>query len=362
MKVSKYVKMKTERQILKDIEGRLRDFLDQVPFVQSKRWKKQLRKRTTDEIDLAVDLVAGGKARRLLIETKASGEPRIVRGGVQQLRQAQRIQGRKRTYGVLATSYIGPDSQKICREAGIGFIDLAGNCRLVFDQVFIERLGASNPAIERRPLRSIFTPKAGRILRALLEAPKRPWKVQDLAREAGVSLGLTAKVKQRLLDLEFAREDKDGLRLVRAEDLIRQWGGAYSYRKNNILDCYGVGDVSKLERQLSDYCRRLNVRYGLGLFSGAARVAPFARYARGFAYVQKDLAAVAKDLGWKSVSSGANFTLMNPFDDGLWYGTRETNGEAVVSDVQLYLDLASYEGRGEEAANTILEQNIRPLW
>ncbi len=354
--------MKTERQILKDTKGRLRDLIDQVPFVQSKRWKEQARKRTNDEIDLTVDLVTRGKAWRLLVEAKASGEPRIVRGGVQQIRQAQRAQGRKRTYGVLATSYIGPDSQKICKEAEIGFIDLAGNCRLVFDQVFIERLGAPNPAIERRPLRSIFTPKGGRILRALLEAPKKPWKVQDLAREARVSLGLTAKVKQRLLDLEFARDEKDGLLLVRAEDLIRQWGGAYSFRKNNVLDCYGAGDVSTLERQLSDYCRRFNVRYGLALFSGAARVAPFTRYARGFAYVQKDLAAVAKDLGWKPVPSGANFTLLNPFDEGLWYGTRETNGEVIVSDVQLYLDLVTYEGRGEEAANTILEQNLRPLW
>lgn len=352
-----------ECRVLKEIEPRLREILDEVPFVRAKRWKAQsrpARRRAATQIDLAVDLVAGGKAWQLLVEAKGSGEPRIVRAGIQQLQQYSR-RG-KRTYGVVAASYIGPESRKICRDAGIGFIDVAGNCRLVFDQVFVERLGAPNLVVERRPLRSIFAPKASRILRVLLEAPKRPWKVQDLAREARVSLGLAAKVKQRLLDLEFAREGEGGLLLVRAEELIRQWGATHSYLKSHSLDCYGPGEVANLERQLSDYCGQNSVRYGLALFSGAARVAPVARYARGFAYVQEDAAIVAKDLGWKPVPSGANFTLLIPLDDGLWYGTRDVDDESIVSDVQLYLDLVSYKGRGEEAANAILEQRLRLRW
>src|SRR6266849_1418894 len=355
--------MLIERRVLKAVQTRLRETLAEVPFARAKRWKeatRAARKGATSQVDLAVDLIAGGKPWRLLVEAKGSGEPRIVRSGVQQLQQYQ-VPG-ERTYGVVAASYLGPESRKICRDAGIGFIDLVGNCRLVFDQVFIERLGAPNPVVERRPLRSIFAPKASRILRVLLEAPKTPWKVQDLAREARVSLGLTAKVKQRLLDLEFAREEKDGLMLVGAQELIRQWGAVYSYLRNSVLDCYGTGDVPKLERQLSEYCREFNVRYGLAFFSGAARVAPFSRYTRGFAYVQKDPGSVAKDLGWKPVPSGANVTLLTPFDDGLWYGAREINGESVVSDVQLYLDLVNYKGRGEEAAHAILEQRLRPRW
>jgi tetrahydromethanopterin S-methyltransferase subunit G len=351
----------TERKLLRDIESRLREILREVPFIRAKRWTRFAQKKVGRQIDLVVDLVAGRKAWRLLVETKGSGEPRIVRGGIQQIRQLQSVE-KKRTYGLVAASYLGPESRKLCRDANIGFIDLAGNCRLVFDQIFMEHLGAPNPVVERRPLRSIFTPKASRILRVLLEAPKKPWKVQELAREAKVSLGLTAKVKQRLLDLEFAREEKNGLLLVGAEELVRRWSAAYSFPKGDFLDCYGPGDVPRLERQLSDYCRQVNMRHGLALFSGAARVAPFARYARGFAYIQRDLASVAKDLGWKPVPSGANFTLLAPFDDGLWYGTRTLNGESIVSDLQLFLDLIGFKGRGEEAAEAILEQRLRPRW
>jgi hypothetical protein len=352
-----------ERRVLKDIAPRLRVILDEIPFIRAKRWKLQnglARRRATTQIDLAVDLVVAGKPWRLLLEVKGSGEPRIVRTGIQQLQQYSR-RG-KRAYGVVAASYISPESRKLCGEAGIGFIDLAGNCRLVFDHVFIERVGVPNPRAERRPLRSIFAPKASRILRVLLENPKQQWKVQDLAHEARVSLGLAAKVKQRLLDLEFAREEEGGLLLVGADGLIRQWGTTHSYLKNDSLDCYGTGEVVKLERQLGEYCRENNVRYGLALFSGAARIAPFSRYARGFAYVEKDAAILAKGLGWKPVPSGANFTLLTPLDEGLWYGTREVDAESVVSDVQLYLDLVGYKGRGEEAANAILEQRLRPQW
>jgi hypothetical protein len=355
--------MITERRVLKEIESRLREILAEVSFIRAKRWKVQSRsvqKRRANEIDLAVDLVVRGKTWRLLVETKGSGEPRIVRGGIQEIRQYRL--GGKRTYGLVAAPYMSPESQKLCTDADIGFLDLAGNCRLVFDQVFIKRVGVPNTLVERRPLRSIFTPKASRILRVLLAAPKTPWKVQDLAREAKVSLGLTAKVKERLLDLEFAREQKDGLFLRGPEELVRRWGAAYSYPQGNSFDFYGSGDASKLESQLADYCRQTNMRYGLALFSGAARVAPFARYTRGFAYVQKDPLRVAQDLGWKPVPSGANFTLLTPFDEGLWYGSRELQGESVVSDLQLYLDLVGYKGRGEEAAGAILEQRFRPQW
>jgi hypothetical protein len=229
----------TERRVLKDIAPRLRVILDEIPFIRAKRWKLQnglARRRATTQIDLAVDLVVAGKPWRLLLEVKGSGEPRIVRTGIQQLQQYSR-RG-KRAYGVVAASYISPESRKLCGEAGIGFIDLAGNCRLVFDHVFIERVGVPNPRAERRPLRSIFAPKASRILRVLLENPKQQWKVQDLAHEARVSLGLAAKVKQRLLDLEFAREEEGGLLLVGADGLIRQWGTTHSYLKNDSLDCY----------------------------------------------------------------------------------------------------------------------------
>ena len=38
------------------------------------------------------------------------------------------------------------------------------------------------------------------------------------------------------------------------------------------------------------------------------------------------------------------------------------NGIKVVSDIQLYLDLQSYRGRGEEAAQFLLQTHLRAQW
>jgi len=55
-------------------------------------------------------------------------------------------------------------------------------------------------------------------------------------------------------------------------------------------------------------------------------------------------------------------TLLQPYDEGVLYGLQDIDGINVVSDIQLYLDLKSYKGRGEEAAQAVFEQRIRPTW
>lgn len=341
------------------IKGRLQDVLEAVPFARLKGWKTEAQVRGR-EVHLALDATVGGERWRLLVEVKQSGEPRIIRLAGQQLRTL--LSEEKKTYGLVGAPYISPRTGEICKEAGIGFVDLAGNCRLAFGQVFIERQGFPNAKLERRALRNLFTPKASRVLRVLLEDAKQPWRVQALARQARVSLGQAFKVKQRLLDLEYAREDDEGLRLIKPEELLRQWAANYTYVKSDALDCFAIGDPPALEQALATYCRQQRITYAFALFSGAARVAPFARYSRGFAYAVGDAAILARGLSWKRVPSGASFTILTPFDEGLLYGARKVDGDVVVSDVQLYLDLASYKGRGEEAAAFILEQRLRSRW
>lgn len=341
------------------IKKRLADILAAVPFAKIRRWTQAV-KADGVEIDLAVDVIAGGVPWRVLVEVKETGEPRAVRGTVQQLQTA--LTKRTRQYGVLAAPYVGPRGRAACLDAGIGYLDLAGNCRLVFDRVFIERLGAPNPRVERRPLRSIFAARASRVLRLLFMEPRRAWQVQQLARQARVSLGLAFKVKQRLLDLEYARETEEGIQLARPEDLLRDWAAADLPWKREQLDCYAPGEVAELEAALAAACRVRKISFAFTRFSGAARVAPFARYARSAAYVDADPATVARELGWKLVSSGANVALLRAPDEGVWYGLQQVGDEPVVSDVQLYLDLATMKGRGEDAATFIFEQRLRPRW
>jgi hypothetical protein len=68
------------------------------------------------------------------------------------------------------------------------------NNTLTFGQVYIEQEGEQNPFAEKRDLRSLYSPKAARVLRVLLTDPKKAWRVQALAEEAEVSLGQVSNV------------------------------------------------------------------------------------------------------------------------------------------------------------------------
>ncbi len=296
----------------------------------------------------------------IIIETKSSGESRYIRSAIEQLRRY--LSQYKNGYGLVAVPYITNDSAQICKENDIGYVDGAGNCFISFNKIYIERTNYPNPKIEKRMLRSIFSKKASRILRVMLCNPKRLWKVQDLAQEAEVSIGLAFKVKEKLMDLEYAKEDQKFFKLTRPQELLTNWAEKYSFRRNRIYDFFSSRNIREIENDLSKYCRDKNIRYALTLFSGAAQVAPFARYIRGFAYVKNNIEEIAKALDLKKVESGANFTLIEPYDEGVFYNSREINNTAVVSDIQLYLDLVGYKGRGEESAQFLLEQSIKPQW
>ena len=279
---------------------------------------------------------------------------------IQQLREY--LDRTENAYPVVAAPYISDDTARICKQNGVGYIDLAGNSFVNFDQIYIERKNYPNPAIEKRQVRSIFSPKSSRIVRVMLSNPGRSWRLQELARGDQVSLGLASRLKERLLDLEYASEKENGLTLSRPSELLKQWANNYSFRKNKVYDYFSVDEIKELERNLSQYCERRGIPYALALFSGAALVAPYMRYTRGFAYVGNDIGEVADSLGLKQVSSGPNFSILEPYDQGVFYDSREIESMRVVSDVQLYLDLVGFKGRGEESAEFLFEQRIKPQW
>ena len=353
------VNIMKEVEVVGKIHDRLGNLLKDIPFLQVKRVVTG-NSSTNFRPDLVFETTTGTGRRKILVEVKSIGEPRYVRYAIQQLKEY--LTQFEDAYGVVAAPYISSDTAGICRENNVGYIDLAGNCLLRFDQVNIERQNFPSVNLEKRTIRSIFTPKSSRILRVMLCNPKRSWQLQELANEAKVSLGLAFKVKKRLFDLEYAREENKNICLNRPGDLLDKWTENYSFRKNRMSDYFSTVEPKELERKIAEYCQDKRIPYALTLFSGVALVAPFARYIRGFVYVANKIQEVAKSLELKKVSSGPNFTILEPYDEGVFYARRETQGIIVACDVQLYLDLIGYRGRGEESAKFLFEQRIKPKW
>ena len=298
----------------------------------------------------------------LLVETKTSGEPRIVRESVDFLRTLAERSGLA-SCAIFGAPFIHSKSRLICKDAGVGFVDLSGNCRIVFESVFIERFGQPNTHVERRPLRTLFAPKASRVARKLLSYPKKDWEPLELAHAANVSPALVSRLKKRLTDLEYLCSDVPGIKLREPERLLKDWAKVYSYQDNPRLECYAGDKLPEIERQLSQFCNQENIAYGVTMFAAADRIEPFVRgYPRIHCYVDAELKQTAKALGWKEVSSGGNIILMQPFDQGVLFDLQEVDSIKLVSNIQLYLDLNSNKARGEEAAEALLERRLEPNW
>ena len=337
----------------------LQECLQSPPFIKSVNVEKELFACAV-RVDLVIKVQFVDREKTIFAEIMNNGQPRFARQAVIQL--CQYMQGSPGSYAIFVAPYISSDSANICKEAGIGYVDLGGNCFLNFDNVFINIQGKRNPFPQNRDLRTLFSPRASRIIRVLLNDPFIVWKIEELGNKAGVSLGLVADVKKILLDREWIKEKAVGFALVRPRELLQEWASQYNYRKNRILDFYSLKDESTIEQEINEFCSKKNIRFAFTLFSGASRIAPYTRFNRVFAYAEDGTEEIQNALGLKPVTTGPNITLLVPYDEGVFYGMINYSQMPVVSSIQLYLDLNSYKGRGEEAAQFLFEQVIEPSW
>src|SRR3990172_7528789 len=340
-------------------EEALRTSLEGIPFAKIQKIERE-RSFGGYRADMVTTVNTPAGTRYFVAEVKSVGQPRAAREAVNQLWRCR--ENRSDVVPVFIAPYISPASAEICKQDGTNYVDLSGNCRLVFDNSFVEREGRPNPFAEKRDLRSLYSPKSSRVLLVLLANPGEAWKVKELAKESEVSLGLTSNVKKLLEDREWVRKTEDGLALVEPEKMLAEWSENYSFRKNKVRDYYSLKPVVDLEADLATACREREVPYALTGFSAAARFAPMVRSPRAMAYVGNPLDEVVAFLGLKEVTSGANVTLLEPYDEGGFYGTEEEEGIRLASPVQVYLDLKGFRGRGEEAAEKVLNEVIRPQW
>ncbi len=126
-------------------------------------------------------------------------------------------------YPLLIAPHISKSVAAMCEEAQVGHLDLSGNCNIEFGGIWVDRQRIERKYKEEQGQKSIYTPKASRILRVLLQGPLRPHKVEALANAADVSLGLVSKVRKVLLDEEVAINTKDGIQIKRPQAILRDW-------------------------------------------------------------------------------------------------------------------------------------------
>lgn len=316
--------------------------------------------------DFVAEATVAGRQITLIAELKKSGEPQFARNAINQLHVYHHSLNLPKAHGIFIAPYISETAAKLCRDEGIGYLDLAGNCHIAFPGVYIHIEGKPNLFARPRVLLSLYQPKSERVLRVLLTPPLKSWRIQALADEAKVSLGLAFKVKQGLLEKEWVEETEQGLSLTKPGDLLTAWAEHYRFSKHQAKQFYTLSNIEILAQTLSLECRQRKIPCAFTSFAAAARYAPYATYRRTTAYIHYELAEVQEllrlpPLQLDPVETGADVILVSPYDDGIFYGTQQQD-ISLVSPLQTYLDLQSTGGRGHEAADFLLQKEIAPYW
>jgi hypothetical protein len=300
---------------------------------------------------LAIKFRLGEQEHTLVVEVSSLGQPRQIRAAVTRLAEIRKeFPG---AYPVAAAVYIGPQSARILKSHNLGYVDLSGNCYLAFENVLIEKEGKRNLRPSTRPLRSLFAPRATRVVRVLLVEPGRAWRLEELARAAEVSLGHAHNVVKRLEELAWVERDEDQrIRLGKPADLLESWCESYTYRVHELASYVAPERVTrKFMAEIARVAAAEGRRYAFTLNAGVSLVAPHVRVPAVHCYLEGDPTPVAQALGLRpAAEADGALHFLTPDDPGVFYGALEKGGLKVVCLPQLYADLLHYERRGRDQA------------
>src|SRR5499433_1874811 len=340
--------MLKSEEVRKQVGQRLRELLPAATG-----WQESVDFRIGSQTaDLVSRFQLAGQEHTIVVEVSSLGQPRQIRASVTRLNEVRReLPG---AHPVAAAAYIGPQSARILKSNGLGYVALSGNCCLACGNVLIEKEGKRNVRPSTRPLRSLFAPRATRVIRVLLVEPHRAWRLEELGRAAEVSLGHSHNVIKRLEQLAWVeRDDSQRFRLSKPADLLEAWCESYTYRTNERTSYLAPERVTrKFMGEIARIAGAEGRRYAFTLNAGAALLAPSLRLPVVHCYLEGDPDPVARALGLRpAAEADGALHFLAPYDLGVFYAAFEKGGLKVVCLPQLYADLVNYERRGREQAD-----------
>jgi AraC-like DNA-binding protein len=351
-----YLKNK-DKSITADARRHLTGFFGEMPNLVVVQ--EEPSSRATIRADIQFRLSRGDQEAVLLIETKTSAEPRIVANWIDRLAEPQnRPEGH---YPILCAPYISTAASEMLKSHRIGYIDLSGNCWLDLGFLIVERSGRPNRFKAPKEQQTLFAARASRIVRILLENPAKDWTLQELAKTAGVSLGLVHRVTKALEEGLFAEKRRSRFTLQDPGALLDAWRSFYVGRRIRWERYYWpVGqDVRAGMQEIAKCARAVEVRYAFTGPAAASLLGPYLMVSGIHCYLSALKPGLLDALRADPIPSGGNLWFNVIQKEDIFVGSHQIEDLYVVSDIQMYLDLFALGGRGKEAAETLRERRLR---
>lgn len=217
--------------------------------------------------------------------------------------------------------------------------------------------------LKRRLIKNIFSDRSSLVLRALLREPDKKWTLLDLVKE-GVSLGLASDVLSKAEAQGYVERVAKGpesySRLIRKDDLLKDWLNAYSFERND--QAYYLSTDKKFLKGCAQYLSQKKKTFALTLYSASRLMSPYVKDDRHFIYLNLDreefpalLKGIETQLSLYKLVQGGNVCFVLPFyRSSVFKASEKVKGYPIVSHLQLYLDLMTFPPTGSEEAQHLI--------
>ncbi len=334
-----------EKRQLAEVPAALARLLD-VPV-------RNVRARVAPSSGLADQISAGGL--NFVVEWVGSPTGGPVAAAADRALQRRRVLG-KAAVPLVAVPFMGEAGRRACEAAGVAWLDLSGNARIVAPRLRI--IVAGQPNRFRSPGRpaSLFAPKSARVSRWLLAHPGQTFTQREIARSTGMTEGYVSRVAGRLeRDGYVTREPSGALRTPNPATLLDAWLEAYQFSKHTFIHGHlAARSGDALARFVSDTLVAENIVHAATGLAAAWQMTHFVAFRMATIYVAVEPSAEVKGrLGFREEVRGANLRFVVPNDAGVFQGAREREGVRCVHPVQAYLDLKGQPERAADAAERL---------
>jgi hypothetical protein len=263
---------------------------------------------------------------------------------------------------LVAVLFMGEVGRKLCKEAGVSWLDLSGNADIAAPNLRILITGRPNrfkgPGRPANP----FASKSSRIARWLLIHPDRTMSQRELALETEMDEGFTSRIISRLKDEGLVGRKKDGTVQVLDPDLLLDsWREVYDFNKHLILKGHiAERSSSEILKKLSDLLVKNEMSHAATGLCAAWLLNGYATFRIVTFYIKSPPSGdLLKKLGFREESSGSNVWIVVPKDEGVFHGSNKVEGILCVHPVQVYLDLFGHPERAKEAAENIRHEILK---
>ena len=323
-------------------------------FPTAKGWEESIGARIgSQNAGLVLKFKLGEQDHTLVLEVCSLGQPRQIRAAVTRLREIRREVDN--AYPLAAAVYIGPQSARILKNNGLGYVDLSGNCSPGLRAASSSTRKASGTSGPRPgPCAPCSRPAPPGSSGSCSTDPGRAWRLEELGKAAGVSLGHSHNVMKRLADLRLGRARRSPAHsphearrpageLVRVLHLSRERHHVVRGAREDHATIHGGagpgGDGAGACLRLHAQCRPLARR----------AASPVARASTAIS------TATRRPWPWPSAcvqrprAEGSLVSARALRPRRVFYGALEKGGLKVTSLPQLYADLVGYDRRGRGA-------------